>query len=63
VIARFPESFLVPRAWAEIGGLYEGPLADPHQARDAYQTILTEHKDSPLVENVRLRLQRLALPQ
>ncbi|MEW5873956.1 MAG: tetratricopeptide repeat protein [Candidatus Zixiibacteriota bacterium] len=63
MISRFPESFLVPRAWAEIGALYEGPLADPHQAREAYQTILTDHKDSPLVENVRLRLQRLTIPQ
>jgi hypothetical protein len=62
LISRFPQSSLVPRAWAAIGALYEGPLADRRQARDAYQTIVTEFKDSPLVEEARLHLQRMDIP-
>lgn len=62
LISRFPLSSLVPRAWAAIGALYEGPLADRRQARAAYQTIVTEFKDSPLVEEARLHLQRMDIP-
>jgi tetratricopeptide (TPR) repeat protein len=63
LITRFPESFLVPRAWAEIGGLFEGPLDNPDEARNAYQTILAEYRNSPLVEEARLRLQRIGMVQ
>jgi tetratricopeptide (TPR) repeat protein len=59
LISRYPSSFLVPRAWAEIGMLYEGPLQDIKGARDAYQTILEDYRDSPVAEEARLRLQRL----
>jgi len=62
LIAGFPQSSLVPRAWAAIGALCEGPLADRRQARTAYQIIVTEFKDSPLVEDARLHLQRLDIP-
>ncbi|GAB4315097.1 MAG: hypothetical protein Kow0074_02490 [Candidatus Zixiibacteriota bacterium] len=62
LIRSFPESFLVPRAWLEIGDLYAGPLADAAEARRAYQTIITDHKTSPLVEEARLRLQTMGLP-
>ena len=62
LIARFPGNSVVPRAWAALGALYEGPMADPRQARIAYQTIVTEYKDSPLVEEARLHLQRLDIP-
>lgn len=63
LIARYRDSHLVPRAWAAIGALYEGPLADRQQARAAYQTIIMEYKDSPLVEDARLHLQKLDVPQ
>jgi len=63
LIERFPESFLVPRAWVQIGGLFEGPLNNPEEARNAYQTGLAEYRDSPLVEEARLRLQRIGLIQ
>jgi tetratricopeptide (TPR) repeat protein len=59
LIALYPSSFLVPRAWAQIGRLYEGPLQDIDSARDAYQTILADFRDSPVAEEARLRLQRL----
>jgi tetratricopeptide (TPR) repeat protein len=62
LIARFPQNSLVPRAWAAIGALCEGALADRRQARAAYQTIVTEFKDSPLVEEARLHLQRMDVP-
>lgn len=62
LISRFGQSSLVPRAWAAIGALYEGPLNDRQQARMAYQTIVTEFKDSPLVEEARLHLQRMDVP-
>lgn len=62
LIQAFPESFMVPRAWLAIGDLYAGPLAESSQARDAYQIIITDHKNSPLVEEARLRLQSLGLP-
>ncbi len=62
LISRFGQSSLVPRAWAAIGALYEGPLNDRQQARLAYQTIVTEFKDSPLVEEARLHLQRMDVP-
>ncbi len=61
LIARFPESFLVPRAWAQIGRLFEGPLNNPEEARKAYQTILADYRDSPVVEEARLRLQRIGM--
>lgn len=63
LIVRYPDSFLVPRAYAEIGGLFEGPLDNPEEARRAYQTILTDYRDSPVVEEARLRLQRLGMVQ
>ncbi|MBI5867080.1 MAG: tetratricopeptide repeat protein [candidate division Zixibacteria bacterium] len=62
LISRFGQSSLVPRAWAAIGALYEGPLNDRQQARTAYQTIVTEFRDSPLVEEARLHLQRMDVP-
>lgn len=58
----FPESPMVPRAWLAIGDICEGYLGDPEGARKAYQTVLTEFRDSPEVEEARLRLQRGALP-
>ena len=63
LIVRYPESFLVPRAYAEIGGLFEGPLNDPEEARKAYQIILADYRDSPVVEEARLRLQRMGMVQ
>lgn len=62
LIARFPESFMVPRAWARIGEIYADSLGDPLQAREAYQIILSDHKDSPVVEEARRRLQILPVP-
>ncbi|MBI3872381.1 MAG: tetratricopeptide repeat protein [candidate division Zixibacteria bacterium] len=62
LIARFPGSFLVPRVWAKLGDLYSGPLADPAQAKTAYQIILRDFKDSPLVEEARAHLQALPVP-
>ncbi|MBD3298489.1 MAG: tetratricopeptide repeat protein [candidate division Zixibacteria bacterium] len=62
LIQFFPESFMVPRAWLAIGDLYAGPLAEASQAREAYQVIISEHKNSPVVEEARLRLQTLGLP-
>lgn len=61
LIEHFPESFLVPRAWAQIGILFEGPLNNPEEARKAYQTILADYRDSPVVEEARLRLQRIGM--
>ncbi len=63
LIERFPESFLIPRAWAKIGELFEGPLDNPEEARNAYQIILAEYRNSPLVEEARLRLQRIGMVQ
>lgn len=62
LIARFPDSFMVPRAWARIGELYADSLGNPAQARAAYQIILSEHKSSPVVEEARRRLQILPVP-
>lgn len=62
LITRFPESFMVPRAWARIGEVYADSLGDPSQARVAYQTILSDYKTSPVVEEARRRLQILPLP-
>ncbi len=62
LIQAFPESFMVPRAWLAIGDLYAGPLAEASRAREAYQVIVSKHKNSPLVEEARLRLQSLGLP-
>ncbi|MEW5701581.1 MAG: tetratricopeptide repeat protein [Candidatus Zixiibacteriota bacterium] len=62
LIARYPDCFLVPRAWVRLGELYAGPLADLAQARAAYQTVLTDFQDSPLVEEARRRLQALPSP-
>ena len=62
VITRFPDSFLVPRAWARIGEVYADSLDDPAQARAALQVILSEYKTSPLVEEARRRLQNLQVP-
>lgn len=62
LIARFPESFMVPRAWARIGQVYADSLGDPAQARAAYQVILSDYKTSPVVEEARRRLQILPVP-
>lgn len=62
LIARFPESFLIPRAWFAIGDLYEERLADPVEARAAYMVILSDFKESPVIEAARYRLQRLGVP-
>ena len=62
LIARFPESFMVPRAWARIGEVYADSLGDAAQARAAYQVILSDYKTSPVVEEARRRLQILPVP-
>lgn len=62
LITRFPESFMVPRAWARIGEVYADSLGDPAQARIAYQVILSDFKTSPVVEEARRRLQILPVP-
>ena len=62
LIIRFPESFMVPRAWARIGEVYADSLSDPAQARAAYQVILSDYKTSPVVEEARRRLQILPVP-
>lgn len=62
LISRFPESFMVPRAWARIGEIYADSLGDAAQAREAYQVILSDYKSSPVVEEARRRLQNLPVP-
>lgn len=62
LILRYPDSFMVPRAWARIGEVYADSLGDPAQARAAFQVILSDHKSSPVVEEARRRLQMLPVP-
>jgi TolA-binding protein len=62
MIARFPESALVPRAWMAIGNLYADELADAASARPIYQKILSDFRESPVAEAARHRLQRLDMP-
>jgi tetratricopeptide (TPR) repeat protein len=62
LIQRYPAGFLVPRAWVQLGDLYSGPLADPAKARAAYQVVITDFRDSPLVEEARRQLQALPAP-
>ena len=62
LITRFPESFMVPRAWARIGEIYADSLGNPAHARAAYQVILSDYKSSPVVEEARRRLQILPVP-
>jgi tetratricopeptide (TPR) repeat protein len=62
LVSRFPESYLVPRAWLVVGDLYATELGDPIRAREAYQTILAEYKSSPVVEMARRRLQEIGVP-
>jgi tetratricopeptide (TPR) repeat protein len=62
LIARFPGSFMVPRAWARIGEVYADSLGNATEARAAYQVILSDFKSSPVVEEARRRLQNLPVP-
>jgi tetratricopeptide (TPR) repeat protein len=62
VATRFPESFLVPRAWDKIGSIYADSLNNPAEARAAFQVILSDYKSSPIVEEARRRLQTLVVP-
>ena len=62
VATRFPESFLVPRAWEKIGSIYADSLNNPAEARVAFQVILNDYKSSPIVEEARRRLQTLVVP-
>jgi tetratricopeptide (TPR) repeat protein len=62
LIELFPDSPLLPRAWVRIGNLYADSLGNASEARTAYQLILSEYKDSPVVEEARRRLQTMGVP-
>ncbi|HEX9749971.1 MAG TPA: tetratricopeptide repeat protein [candidate division Zixibacteria bacterium] len=62
LIELFPDSPLRPRAWVRIGNLYADSLGNASEARAAYQLILSEYKDSPVVEEARRRLQTMGVP-